>query len=198
MSDALPDFKPIRGTALQYAADSDSQLFFDTKGREAYLLLSGRWFKASSLQGPWTYVAPRDLPPDFAKIPPGSPQAVVLASVPDTPQAELAMVANSVPTTATVSRHDAKIELKYDGEPKFKPIEGTMMSYAVNAQLPVIQLGTNYYAVDDAVWFVAASPTGPWPFVVRSKVGSWIITSTPSRVMFTSHSISVTPSAAAC
>jgi len=162
MSDSLPDFKPVRGTALQYAADSDSQLFFHTKDREAYLLLSGRWFKASSLNGPWTYVAPRDLPDDFRKIPPGSPQAVVLASVPDTPQAELALVANSAPTTATVNRRTAKIELKYDGEPKFKPIEGTKMSYAVNAQLPVIQLGEKYYAVDSGVWFVASSATGPW------------------------------------
>src|SRR5262249_40788061 len=40
----VPDFRPIRGSALQYAADTDSQLFFDTKNREAYLLLSGRWF----------------------------------------------------------------------------------------------------------------------------------------------------------
>ena len=47
--------------------------------------------------------APRDLPADFARIPPGSPQAIVLASVPDTPQAELAVIANSTPTTATVA-----------------------------------------------------------------------------------------------
>ena len=125
MTSGLPDFRPIRGTALQYAADTDSQLFFHTTDREAYLLISGRWFKAKSLGGPWNHVAPRDLPPDFAKIPPGSAQAVVLASVPDTPQAELAVVANSIPTTATVSRRDARIQLSYDGEPKFQPIEGT-------------------------------------------------------------------------
>ena len=182
MTDSLPDFRPIRGTALQYAADSDSQLFFDTKNREAYLLLSGRWFKAASLQGPWTHVPPRDLPADFAKIPPGSAQAVVLASVPDTPQAELAVVANSVPTTASVNRRSAKIDLKYDGEPKFKPIEGTAMSYAVNAQLPVIQLGTNYYSLDNAVWFVAASATGPWE--VASEVPEEIYTIPPSSPVY--------------
>jgi hypothetical protein len=161
-SDSLPDYRPIRGTALQYAADSDSQLFFHTTERAAYLLLSGRWFKASSLQGPWSYVAPHDLPDDFARIPPNRPQAVVLASVPGTPQAELAVVASTVPTTATVKRREARIELKYDGEPRFKPIEGTAMSYAINAQLPVIKTGEDYYAVDDGVWFVAKSPTGPW------------------------------------
>jgi hypothetical protein len=181
-TDGLPNFRPIRGTALEYAADSGSRLFYYTKDREAYLLLSGRWFKADSLRGPWTYVAPHDLPADFAKIPPGSPQAIVLASVPDTSQAELALVANSVPTTATVNRRSAKIDVKYDGEPKFKPIEGTAMSCAVNAQLPVIQLGTNYYAVDNAVWFIATSPTGPWE--VASEVPEEIYTIPPSSPVY--------------
>jgi hypothetical protein len=182
MTDSMPDFRPIRGTALQYAADSDSQLFFDTKNREAYLLVSGRWFKAASLQGPWTYVVPHDLPADFAKIPPGSPQAVVLASVPDTPQAELAIVANSVPTTATVNRRDAKIQVSDDGEPKFKPIEGTAMSYAANAQLPVIRAGENYYALDNGVWFVATSPTGTWE--VATEVPEEIYTIPPSSPVY--------------
>ena len=34
------------------------------------------------------------------------------------------------------------------------------MSYAVNAQLPVILASDNYYALDNGVWFVAASATG--------------------------------------
>jgi len=178
----VPDFRSIRGTALQYAADTDSQLFFDTKNREAYLLLSGRWFKAASLQGPWSYVAPHDLPGDFAKIPPGSPQAVVLASVPDTPQAELALVANAAPTTATVNRRDAKIEFKYDGEPKFKPIDGTVLSYAVNAPLPVIHTGEKYYALEKGVWFVAASPTGPWQ--VAPEVPEEVYTIPPSSPVY--------------
>src|SRR5262249_13816446 len=118
MTLGLPDYRPIRGTALQYAADSDSQLFFHSDERALYLLLSGRWFKASSLNGPWRYVAPHDLPPDFAKIPANSPQAIVLASVPGTRQAESAVIGNSVPTTATANRRTTRIELNYDGEPK--------------------------------------------------------------------------------
>jgi hypothetical protein len=182
LTGGLPDFKPIRGTALQYAADSDSQLFFHTTDREAYLLISGRWFKAKSLQGPWEHVRPRDLPADFAKIPPGTAQGIVLASVPDTPQAELALVANSVPTTATVSRREAKIALAYDGEPKFKPIEGTGMSYAVNAQLPVIRTGDRYYALDNGVWFAAAAATGPWE--VAAEVPEEIYTIPPGSPVY--------------
>jgi hypothetical protein len=182
MTSGLPDFRPIRGTALLYAADTDSQLFFDTSNREAYLLLSGRWFKAKSLEGPWTHVAPRDLPADFAKIPPGSAQAVVLAAVPDTPQAELAVLANSVPTTATVGRRDARIQLAYEGEPKFKPIDGTRMSYAVNANLPVILASGTYYALDNGVWFTAKAATGPWQ--VATEVPEEIYTIPPSSPVY--------------
>jgi hypothetical protein len=176
-----PDFQRVPGTSLQYAAHADGQLFFDSKQGVAYLLLSGRWFKASALQGPWTYVSPDDLPADFAKIPANNPHAMVLASVPGTPEAQLASVANSMPTTATVSR-DTKINLTYDGEPQFKPIEGTAMSYAINAQLPVISLGTNYYAVDNAVWFVAPSPAGPWE--VATEVPEEIYTIPPTSPVY--------------
>lgn len=182
MTSGMPDYRPIRGTALLYAADSDSQLFMHSTERVAYLLLSGRWFKAASLNGPWSYVAPGELPADFAKIPPGSPQAIVLASVPGTPQAELALLANSIPTTATVNRRSTKIELTYDGEPKFKPIAGTAMSYAVNAQLPVIRTGDRYYAVDNAIWFVAASPQGPWE--VAAEVPEEIYTIPPESPVY--------------
>jgi hypothetical protein len=182
MTAGLPDYQPIRGTDLQYVTDTDSQLFFHTTARDSYLLLSGRWFKAKSLYGPWSYVPPQDLPQDFARIPPGSPPGVVLASVPGTPQAELALLANSVPATATVDRHKAKIQLAYDGEPQFKPIEGTHMSYAVNAQLPVIRAGDHYYALDNAVWFVAASPTGPWE--VATEVPEEIYTIPPDSPVY--------------
>ena len=182
VTSGLPDFRAIRGTALQYAADTDSQLFFYTKDREAYLLLSGRWFKAASLQGPWSYVAPRALPEDFAKIPPGSPQAMVLASVPDTREAELALLANSVPTTATVKRREAKIQLTYDGEPQFKPITGTAMSYVINASLPVILCGGTCYAVDDGVWFTARAAAGPWE--VATEVPEEIYTIPPDSPVY--------------
>jgi hypothetical protein len=182
MTSGLPDFRPIKGTSLQYAADTDSQVFFHTVEREAYVLISGRWFKATSLQGPWSYVAPADLPSDFAKIPPGSAQGIVLASVPGTAQAELALLASSVPTTAVVNRKEAKLDLSYDGEPKFKPIEGTSMSYALNAKIPVIQTGSEHYALEDGVWFVGKAAQGPWE--VATEVPEAIYTIPPSSPVY--------------
>ncbi len=182
MTSGLPDYRRISGTGLQYIADSDSMVFFHETSREVYVLLSGRWFKAKSLHGPWSYVAGKDLPPDFAKIPPGSPQGMVLSSVPNTPQAELAVLSTSVPITATVNRRAAKLELTCDGEPKFKLIEGTRMSYAINSPLPVIQTGTNYFALDNGVWFAAASSKGPWQ--VAMEVPDEIYSIPPSSPLY--------------
>jgi hypothetical protein len=156
--------------------------FFHEPSREVYLLLSGRWFKAKSLHGPWTYVGGNELPPDFAKIPANTPQGMVLSSVPNTPQAELAVLSTSVPTTATVNRRETTTQVTYDGEPKFKPIEGTRLSYAVNAQLPVIQAGEKYFAVDNGVWFTASSPKGPWQ--VAAEVPDEIYSIPPSSPVY--------------
>ena len=57
-------------------------------GSQYYILISGRWFRGESLQGPWGFVAGSELPPDFAKIPLDNPKSTVLASVPGTPQAK--------------------------------------------------------------------------------------------------------------
>ena len=73
-----------------------------------------------------------DLPPDFAKIPLDSPKATVLASVPGTPESKEALIANSIPQTATITRSEAKLTVQYDGEATFVPIQGTSMTYAKN------------------------------------------------------------------
>jgi hypothetical protein len=154
---------PIEGTDLMQIENSDNALFFYNSNQRFYALISGRWFNASSLQGPWEFVPYAQLPKDFAKIPPTHPKANVLVSVPGTPQANEAVIANSIPQTATVQRNTAKLELTYDGAPQFKPIEGTPLLYAINTAIPVIEVDQQtYYSVQNGVWFVATSPNGPW------------------------------------
>jgi hypothetical protein len=63
-----PQYVAIPGTSLQYAANTDAPLFRDTAGGRVYYLVSGRWFAAASLDGPWTF-ATNALPADFARIP---------------------------------------------------------------------------------------------------------------------------------
>ncbi len=162
-TEGAPNLVPIEGTDLMQVQNSDNALFLCDSDQHYYVLLSGRWFKSSTVVGPWEFVPYKQLPGDFAKIPPTHPKANVLVSVPGTPQAKEAVIANSIPQTATVQRREAKLDVTYDGTPVFKPITGTPLQYAVNTQAPVIEVTAHsYYSVENGVWFDAASPNGPW------------------------------------
>jgi uncharacterized protein (TIGR03000 family) len=179
-----PDLAPIDGTRLLSVKNSPDQILLDTGTNDYYALLSGRWFRTKDLQkGPWAYVAGDKLPADFAKIPENHPKGDVLASVAGTPQAGESLIANSVPQTATIKRSEASLSPVYDGDPQFQPIEGTQLQYAVNSPTPVIQTEPGrYYAVENGVWFTAASPAGLW--AVATAVPPAIYTIPPSSPIY--------------
>ncbi len=178
-----PQFEPITGTRLEYVKNTTAEVFRDTATLDYYILLSGRWFRSRSLEnGPWSFVD-KELPPDFAKIPEDSPKAGVLASVPGTPPAKEALIANAIPQTATITRNEAKLQVQYDGDPQFKPIEDTELQYAVNTSTPVVKVDDkNYYAVENGVWFVGAGPAGPW--AVATSVPAVIYAVPPSSPLY--------------
>ena len=157
-----PQFSPIPNTELTYVTNSQNDIFMYVPTQAYYTLLSGRWFTATLLRGPWNPVPESGLPADFSKIPADSPKASVLASVVGTSQAKEAVITNQVPQTAAVSRKQAKLNVVYDGDPQFKPITGTSLAYAVNTSTEVIQAQQGYYACRNAVWFTSQTPTGPW------------------------------------
>jgi hypothetical protein len=181
LSDGPPQFAPILGTNLLYVTNSGNDIFMDSASNSYYLLLAGRWFSSSAMTGvPWMYVSGASLPSDFAKIPPYSPKANVLVSIPGTPQAKEALIANSIPQTATITRSAAALNVTYGGAPQLSPIEGTSLQYAVNTTTPVIYdpPANQYYAVQNGVWFNSPNPTGPW--VVAVSVPPAIYTIPPS------------------
>ena len=180
LTEGPPRFTPIVGTALLYAENSGNDIFMDNSNQMFYVLVAGRWFSSDSLEnGSWTYVPGASLPSDFAEIPAYSPQASVLVSVPGTPQAKEALIANQIPQTATISRSAAKLEVAYYGVPDLRAIDGTDMQYVANTAIPVIYVpDDNYYAVHDGVWFQSGSATGPW--AVATSVPTVIYTIPPS------------------
>ena len=156
-----PVYKAVPGTGLEYVENTNGNVF--RLGADYYILISGRWFKAASFKGPWSFVDAAQMPPDFAKIPSDSPKASVLATVPGTPQAQEGVIANSIPQTAAITRSEAKLTVVYDGEPVFAPIEGTTLHYAKNTSAPVIKVSeSNYYCAEAGVWFKAPTPQGAW------------------------------------
>ncbi len=148
--------------------NSPDEIIFDSYKDDYYLLISGRWYKSRNLErGPWSFVEPSKLPEYFAGIPANSSFAHLRLHVSGTPEADAAVLDNSIPQTAMVSREKAKMDVIYDGEPLFEQIEGTNLKYAVNTVASVLQSGERmYYAVDQGIWFNSTSPMGPWVVAV--------------------------------
>ena len=179
-----PDFVPIVGTQLLWASNTTSDILIDINTGNYYVLLSGRWFRGPGLSGPWSFVASNALPADFARIPAQSLAGAVLPTVAGTPQAQEAMIENSIPQTATVPlKNGPKFTPNFDGAPQYATIAGTPLSYVVNASVPIIQVSPSaFYAVEAGVWFTAPALTGPW--TVASSVPPVIYTIPPSSPVF--------------
>jgi hypothetical protein len=178
-----PQFFPISDTQILYVKNTQNDIFLNTGDQNYYITVSGRWYRAKSLDGPWDFVAASKLPQDFAKIPENHPKGTVLASVANTPQAKEAEISNEIPQTATISRQQAGIAVSYDGAPNFKPIEGTPLQYAMNTATPVIEVNPQaFYSVQNGVWFVAPQPQGPW--AVATEVPSVIYSIPPSSPLY--------------
>lgn len=154
---------PIADTGLLYVANTESDVFIMIDSQQLYVLLSGRWYTASSRQGPWEFVAPDKLPDDFKHIPPMSEKGNVLAHVAGTQMAKDAVADTFVPQTAAIDRKKVQQPtVEYDGDPTFEPVEQTKLRYAVNTSQSVLLYNGQYYLCEDAVWYISSSPRGPW------------------------------------
>jgi len=161
--DGEPTFTPFPGNELLYVSNSESDVLMEIASQQYYVVLAGRWFRSSSLNGEWSWVASDELPASFAKIPPGSDKEHLRVYVAQTQEAEDAVVEAQIPQTAAVSRSEAHLEVDYDGEPKFEPVEGVeQMDYAVNTSSSVLKIGELYYSCEQGVWFKSVSAQGPW------------------------------------
>jgi hypothetical protein len=176
-TNGTPTYTPIFGTSLMYVSNPLMPVFQDLSDSDYYYMTAGRWFRASAITGPWT-AASASLPAEFAKIPHDSPVAFVLPSVPGTQEAKDAALLASVPQKATVTISQAKVDVAYQGPPKFIPIEGTSMQYAVNTGSQVILAAGSYYCCSKGVWFVSTVATGPW--AVCTSVPGVVYTIPPS------------------
>ena len=163
VTDGEPDYQPIKATNLLYVSNTESDIIMEIGSQQHYVLLAGRWYMAKQLSADdWTFEEPEKLPVDFSKIPADSDVASVRVSVPGTEEANDALLEQAIPQTAEVSRTDTKIDVKFDGSPKFKQIPNTDVSYAENSDKQILKIKNKFYAVDNGIWFVADYPKGPY------------------------------------
>jgi hypothetical protein len=179
LDDKISYLKVEGASTLLWVNNSDADLFRMGTSGDFYFLVAGRWFKAASLDGPWTFATP-SLPEDFKRIPVEHPRSRVLASIPGTPQATEGVLLASIPRTARVNRKETKApEVIYQGDPMFKAIEGSKgVQQAVNTDKDVVKHGDLYYMCFQGVWFMSRSATGPWE--VATTVPQEVYTIPPS------------------
>jgi hypothetical protein len=179
VTDGQPSFSTISSGGLEYVHDTESDLFrYD---RLFYYLVSGRWFSAAVLKGPWQHVT--QLPAEFANIPADGPKGHVLAAVAGTEEARLAVLEASIPRKATVSRDAGQdIIVFYQGDPEFGPIAETGVQRALNSPNDVLLYEGVYYLCDNAVWYQSDSAEGPW--VVADMIPAAIYDIPPSSAAY--------------
>jgi hypothetical protein len=173
-----PTYTPIPGTKLLRMTNTDTVMFLNSGDGGYYFLTAGRWFRAASLDGPWS-TASNDLPADFSKIPDNDPSAFVKASVPGTTDAKDAVLLASIPiTTAMEVNTPAPLQVAYNGQPNFQPIPSTSLQYATNSGNAVFLVNGSYYCCDQGVWYSSKTASGPWSYC--TNVPSAIYTIPPS------------------
>ena len=166
--DGDPVWHRIAEAGPDYATNTTQELF--RVGDQTYFLVSGRWFQADGLDGPWTLA--RELPDAFREIPPEGSEGAhaksyIRKSVPGTRESWEAALIASIPRKAKIVRgteSELDLDINYAGDPAFAPVEGTSIELAVNTSYQVFRYDENYYLCHNAVWFTAAAAEGPWHF----------------------------------
>jgi hypothetical protein len=181
--DGNPEMAPLPGHKILYVGNTNSDVLFEAASQDYYVLLSGRWYRSKDiLKGPWEFVPNDELAAWFSEIPADSEVGHLRTHVAGTDEAREAVLEQSIPQTAAVIRSDTSFAVEYDGEPVFEAIEGTGMSYAANTASSVILVDGGYWACDQAIWYTASSPDGPW--TVAAEIPAEISTIPPSSPVF--------------
>jgi hypothetical protein len=71
--DGEPRYATVDGSSLEYIENTTANVFREPTDHELYVLISGRWFRAWTTDGPWEPVSSSDLPSDILAIPDDSP-----------------------------------------------------------------------------------------------------------------------------
>ena len=164
-----PDYSQIDGAGLLYIKNTSSVLILDISEQDYYTLISGRWFTSRSLAdgAEWKYVEENKVPQEFYNIPKNDQTDALLSAIPNTPEANEAVLDASIPQTAEVNRNSPSPEISYDGKPEFDNSGVKNVEYAINTPASVIKSGNTYYLCEDAIWYCSDSATGPWEVCIE-------------------------------
>jgi hypothetical protein len=159
MLDGAPILAPINKTELQFAVNTNWDLFYVESRASWYLLDGKRWLTMAGkqLKGEWESVA--ELPKAFDKLPTTKNWESVGAAIPPASNdAEL--------PTIFISEVPAELIL-VEGEPKLKPIADTGISYVSNSDADLFRYDDAYYYLVSGRWFVAKQLGTEWSSISK-------------------------------
>jgi hypothetical protein len=160
--DGDPIWSSIQGNDLQYAVNTNWDLFQHAPTQTLYLRATDTWLKASGLQGPWTYAGL--LPHSFYKLPNDPNWKDVKGALPGKRIAQ-----SDAPKVFATTAPAELILLK--GEPSYVPVTGTAsLQWVSNTDSDVFRVnrtGSVYFLIAGR-WFSAPDFGGPWAFASLS------------------------------
>lgn len=147
-------FKPVPGSDLQFAINTNWDVFLDPTAARYYLLLDKSWVTTTDLdKGPWT--AATSLPGGLSKLPADENWNEVRAAIPGVPAANIpAIFVAHGPTEMIVT----------NGAPQLEAIPGTGLQFVTNTENDLFYYGADkqYYLLAAGRWFKSAAIAGPW------------------------------------
>lgn len=156
--DGKPIWAKIKDKDLQYAVNTNWDLFQVSSSSSFYLRNEDAWLKASKLEGPWLPAG--KLPKAIKKLPKDNPNwAAARESLPGKK-----IEASDVPKVY-VSEVPAELIVTV-GKPKLEEIEGTELLAVVNTESDLfLHSGQKrFYYLVSGRWFRSEEFKGPWQF----------------------------------
>jgi len=155
--DGQPVWSPIEGTNLNFAVNTNWDVIDDPAARITYLRYEDTWLQAPNINGPWTSAGM--LPGGLSRLPSDDNWKEVKAHVPGRRPGP-----GTVPNVI-ITAQPAEL-LLLDGEPIYKPIQGTPLFWISNTDSDVFRLGRAglFYYLVAGRWFSSADLNGPWTF----------------------------------
>ncbi len=140
-----PIWSPIKGTKLQFAMNTNWDLFWDKADNTYYLRNSDVWMSAPALTGPWK--AGPELPKAFKKLPDEDNWKEVKAHIPGRKLAP-----EAAPNVFVSYKPSELILLK--GEPDLRLVNNTSLMWVTNTDSDL------FFSIDDKLFYYLVS--GRW------------------------------------
>ncbi|HEX6898587.1 MAG TPA: hypothetical protein VF789_02695 [Thermoanaerobaculia bacterium] len=155
--DGTPVWSPVKDTGLQFAVNTNWDVFEHPPSKTFYLRDQDSWLQAAAAEGPWRPAG--RLPESFARLPADDNWKDVRANLPGRP-----LTVQTAPAVF-VSTEPAELIL-LSGEPRYERVWGTGLFWVANTESDLFRLGEDgpFYYLVAGRWFSAPGLDGPWTF----------------------------------